>query len=359
MTDRLPGWAWRLTDLPEPGPDAPRVLSTFSCGGGSSMGYKRAGCRIIGAVDIDPKVMAAYQHNLGPVPCYLGGVGDRKQMRAAGLLDQWPDIDILDGSPPCTPFSTGGVREKNWGQKKLHREGQAAQVLDRLFFDYLDLVKELQPKIFIAENVAGMLHGNARGYVKAIVQESRHIGYDVQVFNLFAHHYGVPQNRSRVFFVGRRTALNLPAVQVPARLEREYTVRDAIGTLKHDCPPGQCTHELSPRLGRIWDFLNPGSKATEFYKAHRGSKGGFSTHKLHPDLPSRTLAAGQLEGGDVLHYDQRRSITALETLRLSGFPDDYQAVSDKQIGYLCGMSVPPPLAEAIAREALRVLGHDA
>lgn len=359
MTDRLPGWAWKLRDLPEPADDAPRVLSTFSCGGGSSMGYKRAGCRIIGAVDIDPKVMAAYQRNLGPVPHYLGGVGDRREMRSAGLLDQWPDIDILDGSPPCTPFSTGGVREKNWGQKKLFREGQAAQVLDRLFFDYLDLVKELQPKIFIAENVSGMLRGNARGYVKAIVQESRRIGYDVQVFSLFAHHYGVPQNRSRVFFVGRRTSLGLRPVQVPPRMQREYTVRDAIGNLTHGCAPDTCEHELSERLSEIWDYLNPGSKGTEFYKAHRGSNGGFSIHKLHPDLPARTLAAGQLEAGSVLHYEQKRSITALETLRLSGFPDDYQAMSDKQIGYLCGMSVPPPLAEAVAREALAVLGRDA
>jgi DNA (cytosine-5)-methyltransferase 1 len=359
MNDRLPAWGWNLSDL-EPAPaGAPRVLSTFSCGGGSSMGYKRAGCHIVGSVDIDQKVMRAYQRNLGPVPYYLGSIGDLEQMRSAGLLEQWTDLDILDGSPPCTPFSTGGKRDKNWGKAKMFREGQTAQILDRLFFDYLNLVRELEPKIFIAENVSGMLQGKSRGYVKAIVNEGRSIGYDVQVLSLNAHNYGVPQSRSRVFFIGRRTTLGLRPVETPARLGDACPVIDAIGDLTHECAPGECVHKLKPGRAEMWDFINPGSKGTEFYKKVRGMTAGFSVQKLHPDFPARTLAAGQLESGDVFHYAEKRSITELETLRLSGFPDDYQADSRRQIGYLCGMSVPPPLAEAVAREALAVLGHDA
>lgn len=72
------------------------------------------------------------------------------------------NLDILDGSPPCSTFSLAGEREKNWGKSKKFREGQAYQVLDDLFFEFIKLAEKLKPKIIVAENVKGILMGNAK-----------------------------------------------------------------------------------------------------------------------------------------------------------------------------------------------------
>jgi DNA (cytosine-5)-methyltransferase 1 len=142
--------AWSLSDLESVPQNGVTVLSTFSCGGGSSMGYKLAGCTLVGANDIDPEMQAAYTLNLHPASYYLCPIGDLLKL---DLPDELFHLDILDGSPPCSTFSVSGDRQKGWGKKKHFREGQTEQVLSDLFFDYLDLVEQLRPRVAIAENV--------------------------------------------------------------------------------------------------------------------------------------------------------------------------------------------------------------
>jgi DNA (cytosine-5)-methyltransferase 1 len=98
-------------------------------------------------------------------------------------------------------FRCQAVGRKSWGKNKKFREGQATQVLSDLFFDYLNLVDRLRPRVAIAENVKGMLFGNAKGYTKLVVARFKEIGYRVQLFLLNAADCGVPQRRERVFFV--------------------------------------------------------------------------------------------------------------------------------------------------------------
>jgi DNA (cytosine-5)-methyltransferase 1 len=119
------------------------------------------------------------------------------------------NLDILDGSPPCSSFSMAGNREKDWGKEKVFREGQAEQVLDTLFFDFIDLAKELQPKVVVAENVAGMMMGTAKEYVKKVYEEFKKAGYQLRIepYLLDASKMGVPQKRRRVFFVALRNDL--------------------------------------------------------------------------------------------------------------------------------------------------------
>ena len=162
----VPEFAWNLSDLDTIPSNGLKVMSTFSCGGGSSMGYKMAGCTIVAANDIDPEMAWHYQHNLHPPLYYLCPVRD---LLTADLPHELFALDILDGSPPCSTFSTAGIREKGWGKEKHFREGQAKQILSDLFFDYLDLVERLKPKVVIAENVKGMLIGNAKGYTKLVM----------------------------------------------------------------------------------------------------------------------------------------------------------------------------------------------
>ena len=146
--------------------DKGTVFSCFACGGGSTMGYKLAGFDVLGCNEIDPNMIEAYKANHNPKYAYLEPIQTFKLRK--DLPRELYNLDILDGSPPCSSFSMAGNREKDWGKEKVFREGQAEQVLDTLFFDFIDLAKELQPKIVVAENVAGMMFGSAKEYVKKV-----------------------------------------------------------------------------------------------------------------------------------------------------------------------------------------------
>ncbi len=157
--------------------DKGTVFSCFACGGGSTMGYKLAGFDVLGCNEIDPKMMQAYRANHNPKYSYLEPIHIFRLRN--NLPDELYQLDILDGSPPCSSFSMAGNREKDWGKEKKFREGQAKQVLDNLFFDFIDLAKRLQPKVVVAENVKGLLLANAQKYVAEILKQFSEAGYYV------------------------------------------------------------------------------------------------------------------------------------------------------------------------------------
>ena len=141
-------YKWSLKDYPEK--ENFNVFTTFACGGGSTMGYKLVGLNVIGANDIDKQMAEVYKLNHNPKYYYLCDIRD---MQKQELPEEFFNLDILDGSPPCSSFSMVGNREKDWGKEKVFTEGQSKQVLDDLFFYFLDLANKLQPKVIIAENV--------------------------------------------------------------------------------------------------------------------------------------------------------------------------------------------------------------
>lgn len=173
------------------------------------MGYKLAGYEMLGNVEIDPQMMALYKRNHNPQFPFEIPIQDFKNIPNAELPAALFDLDILDGSPPCSVFSTAGQREKKWGKKHHFREGQAKQQLDDLFFDFLDVVEKLRPRVVVAENVRGMIIGLAKGYVTLVKKRFRELGYDVQLFLLNSATMGVPQKRERIFFIARRMDLGL------------------------------------------------------------------------------------------------------------------------------------------------------
>jgi DNA (cytosine-5)-methyltransferase 1 len=173
--------------------DKGKVFSCFACGGGSTMGYKLAGFDVIGHNDIDKKMIEVYKVNHNPKYSFLESITTFAKRK--DLPKDLYNLDILDGSPPCSSFSMAGNREKDWGKEKVFREGQAEQVLDTLFFDFIDLAKELQPKVVVAENVKGLLLGNAKEYVRKIYNAFDEAGDYCQHFLLNAPKMGVPQRR--------------------------------------------------------------------------------------------------------------------------------------------------------------------
>ena len=162
------------------------------------MGYKLAGFDVIGANEIDPRMAKAYVKNHKPKYMFVEPIQTFKNRK--DLPEELYNLDILDGSPPCSSFSMAGAREKQWGVKKKFREGQVSQVLDTLFFDFIDLAKRLQPKVVIAENVTGILAGKAKAYTQKILDEFDSAGYSCSYVILNTQDLGIQQQRKRVLF---------------------------------------------------------------------------------------------------------------------------------------------------------------
>ena len=208
-------YKWNLTDgYPAKGIESNglKVFGTFICGGGSTMGYKLAGYTHLGGVEIDPQVADIYKTNHKPK--YLYNQDIREFNKINDLPEELYNIDLLDGSPPCSTFSTSGSREKAWGKKKQFKEGQAFQTLDDLVFEYCNTIIKLQPKVFLLENVKGIILGNAKAYSKKIIQTMEQAGYKVQIFLLNGASMGVPQKRERVFFIGHKKELNFKPLRL-------------------------------------------------------------------------------------------------------------------------------------------------
>jgi len=334
--------AWFLKDLESVPKNGLTVMSTFSCGGGSSMGYKLAGCDVIAANDIDPEMAYHYKLNLKPKHYYLCPI---KDLLTTKLPDELFNLDILDGSPPCSTFSMAGSREKSWGKDKHFREGQSKQVLSDLFFDYLDLVEHLKPKVAIAENVKGMIQGNAKGYVKLVMERFKEIGYRTQLFLVNAADCGVPQKRERVFFIALRNDIDKPKLLLSP---------------KHRwISAGEATSDLQVLTdNEIRDTRPTGIDLDWWYLTKQGDDYGDTIRRLGKDREKywnhirwnkegvrRTLAATHEQFN---HWDVCRKLTYREWKRLGSFPDDYQAKTDKIGKYMIGMSVPPRMTEQVA-----------
>ena len=338
-----PDCAWNLTDLANVPKNGIKVMSTFACGGGSSMGYKRAGCEVIAANDIDPEMAWHYKLNINPKHYFLCPINE---LLTKELPEELYNLDILDGSPPCSTFSMAGSREKAWGKDKHFREGQAKQVLSDLFFDYLDLVERLQPKVAIAENVKGMIQGNAKGYCKLITARLKEIGYRPQLFLLNAADCGVPQKRERVFFCAVRNDIDAPPLRL-APTHRWISAGEATDDVQVLTADEITDTKPTPLDLTWWHKTRPGdgSGYATAREKEEGKRCAFNHIRLSKKTPSNSLPATD----NIKHWCECRGLTYREWKRLGSFPDDYQAKTDKIGKYMIGMSVPPKMTEVVAR----------
>lgn len=325
--------------------DKGKVFSCFACGGGSTMGYKLAGFDVIGCNEIDPKMMKAYVTNHNPKYSFLEGIQTFKQRE--DLPEELFNLDILDGSPPCSSFSMAGNRESDWGKEKKFREGQAEQVLDTLFFDFIDLAERLQPKVVIAENVKGLLLGEAIEYVRKIYEAFDNAGYYVQHWLLDASKMGVPQRRERVFFVALRKDLagqfleNVDLYTSVPKLTLEFN--------EPEIPFGEFADDLDMEtksntiVSKYWFKVNEGQS---FSVAHE-KKSYFGDYKESLTKPLQTIIAEPNHGG--WHPFIQRMLNKNELCNGGTYPMDYDFKGIKP-KYLIGMSVPPLMTVKIAEQ---------
>ena len=340
-----PDCAWNLSDLDAVPKNGVKVMSTFACGGGSSMGYKRAGCEIVAANDIDPEMAWHYKRNLNPPLYYLCPIRD---LLTAELLPELFKLDILDGSPPCSTFSMAGSREEGWGKNKHFREGQAKQVLSDLFFDYLDLVERLKPRVAIAENVKGMIFGNAKGYTKLVMERFKEIGYRPQLFLLNGADCGVPQRRERVFFVAIRDDIKVPPLKLAPK-HRWISAGESTADVQVLTDSEQEDTQPNQSASRYWGDTVRGDTFEAAYMKKTGKKAFYNHIKVDDRAPVSTLSS---QSHCYTHWSQCRKLTFREWKRLGSFPDDYHAKTDKIGKYMIGMSVPPKMTEQVARAVI-------
>ena len=343
-------WKWNLSDLEKRPKHGHTVFSCFSCGGGSSMGYKLAGFDVVGNCEIDPDMMKVYKQNNHPKHSFLMDIRDFLKLPDEKIPEELFYLDVLDGSPPCSVFSTAGSREAGWNVEKVFREGQAKQRLDDLFLFFIAIAKRLQPKVVIAENVKGIITGNAKGWVNQIVKAFEDAGYVVQIFLFNAARMGVPQKRERVFFIAHRKDLVFP------KLEMNFNskpipfgdVRDPYGKamdensmqaklLKYRLPSDRCIADINARV-------------------RRKKNSGFTTPILSDNEPAYTIVAGS----SMYRMCDGLLLADKDIISCQTFPQDYDFM-DQSIQYICGMSVPPVMMAKISEQVYRqwLKGSDA
>lgn len=321
-----------------------KVFSCFACGGGSTMGYKLAGFDVIGCNEIDAKVNRCYVANHSPQYNFLG---DIRALKEKELPPDLYNLDILDGSPPCSTFSLAGNREKDWGKEKKFREGQTAQVLDTLFFDFIALARVLQPKVVVAENVKGLLIGSAIDYVRRIYKEFDNAGYYCQHFLLDASKMGVPQKRERIFFICIRRDLGINFFKahnlfdVGPYINMEFSedpiVYGAFADYKGRAFGG--------KMRELFELREQGDKdLSEAYKKLTGKQGFFNNQYCYEDRVCYTLTS---KTGSLIPFKQPVYLSTSEVCNISTFPQDYNFCG-LQPHYICGMSVPPVMMAQVA-----------
>jgi DNA (cytosine-5)-methyltransferase 1 len=222
--------------------------------------------------------------------------------------------------------------------EKTFREGQAKQRLDDLFFFFIEAARRLQPKVVIAENVKGLIEGNAKGWVNRIVKEFDDAGYVVQIFLFNSARMGVPQKRERVFFIAHRKDLEYPKLQMhfDSKPIPFGDVREPYGKAISD-------DKISARLMK---YRIPSDRdMSDISKRVRKTNSGFTTPINHDDEPAQTITAG----GQCFRMCDGLLLTDRDIINCQTFPQDYDFL-DQTVRYICGMSVPPVMMAKIAEQ---------
>lgn len=310
-----------------------RVASTFSGCGGSCLGYRMAGFRVVWASEFIPAAQDSYRANH---PDTILDTRDIRDVKAEDILTETGmkagELDLFDGSPPCQAFSTAGKRSKGWGEGKLYENGKR-QCNEDLFFDYIRLLKGLQPKTFVAENVSGLVKGVAKGYFLEIFAALQEAGYRVACRVLDAQWLGVPQSRQRTIFVGVREDIGIEPVH-PNPLAYRYSVREALMGLRGNVEPET---RLGVKVLEQWKKTNIGERSPKYFQLIKVDMDGQS--------PSITGPSGT----GATRPDEPRRFTIAELKRICAFPDDFVLVGTyAQQWERCGNAVPPVMMQHIA-----------
>jgi DNA (cytosine-5)-methyltransferase 1 len=314
----------------------PTVISTFAGCGGSSLGYKWAGFKELLATDFDDDSIKVFKANFPGVPTLQADIRQVTAAEILALVGLKPgELDVLDGSPPCQGFSHAGRR-------KVRDER------NDLFKEYVRLVREIRPKVFVMENVAGMVSGRMKGRFLEILANLKGLDYRVRCRLMDSRYYDVPQARKRVIFIGVRGDLGLDPV-FPKPGTKIISVRKAFEGLPpqvEDRPMPEWFREISPQVRPGMTFKHV---ATIFLKAKRSAAGCIATRRLEWGKPSPTVVKSEFGHAGLIHPGEDRYLTLAELKRLSTFPDDFIFTSRRLGIERIGNAVMPRFMFHVAR----------
>ena len=342
------------------------VVSTFAGGGGSSTGYRLAGGKVIAINEFVEEAVATYSLNFPDTKVILGDIKNitGKDLLKAGNLSPG-ELDILDGSPPCSAFSSSGKGKKGWNKDKKYSDGKTVTNIEDLFLEYIRIATDIQPKIIVAENVEGITSRAAIEKLREFVTGFERIspGYRMVYRVMDASKFGVPQSRMRTFFVGIRNdvfeTLGLQEYELASLIYPQYStsegvsIASAIEGIDNDPEEVQmlldaCENSFQKKFVETMAF-NP-SKTLKPGPVN-GKISCFNMKRPAPNKPSPTLTqmGQQRSASGVMHYAANRKLTIKEMKRIMSLPDDYQLTgSFDQQAERIGRMVAPKMMSALA-----------
>ena len=347
------------------------VISTFAGGGGSSTGYRLAGGKILAVNEFVEEAQNTYKENYPDTPILPD---DIKELSGRDFLDltglSEGELDIFDGSPPCSAFSVAGKlshskegkHSDGWGQTKKYSDGKMVENIEDLFFEFLRVANEIKPKVIVAENVKGLTVGEAKQYYNKITNEFEKIGYDVTSKVLDSRYFGVSQTRTRVIFIAVRedvasdVGLNFMTIGhvFPEDNPNVIPLKDALIGLEYDPEEVKYLIEKFSNTAYYKNTvanmpLDPDKVLTGMDYHPKGHH--FNIKRVSQYAPAPTLTAmGSAETtAGACHWSEPRKLTLGELKRIMSLPDDFKLTGKwGQKAERIGRMVPPLMMKAIA-----------
>ena len=348
------------------------VISTFAGGGGSSTGYRLAGAKILCINEFVEEAQNTYRENY---PNTTIVPGDIKELTGTYLMEQAgvkvSELDILDGSPPCSAFSMAGSISHGGGnthadafnKTKQYSDIKGVSNVEDLFFEFLRVAKDIKPKVIIGENVEGLTMGEAKEYFNKIQNTFEQIGYLVVADVLNASYFGVPQSRKRCFFIGVREdvadkiGLNFMTMYqlYPEKNDIQTTLGEAISDIVNEDKEelDYLFDKISPEkaVGKTLMKMpkDPDKVLTGMDYHEKGHHFNLKRSSLRKPCPTIT-AMGNLAGvAGTCHPIEDRKFTIKELKRIMSLPEDFKLTGQhKQQSERIGRMVPPLMMKALA-----------
>ena len=337
-------------------------ITFFAGGGGSSCGYKLAGGDVRFVNEFQQVAMDDYLANFPKTPHHIcddiKNISGKQIMEMTGL--KVGELDLLDGSPPCPPFSMSGTKQKGWGKEKT-AYGMKQKNIEDLTWEQIRIANEMQPKVIVCENVKGLTMEYAKEHLQRMVNDFEACGYTTVYRVMKGQFYGVPQKRERVFIVSVRNdvldAIDMPFMCVSSEVfptpEKEFVdIRGAIGDLQQNNANRVEADELIAAMmkGAKWKWLKRMQKNPDRVMSvgddvvgpwydkvirHRAKWGKsipekktsfFQSRRVPWNQASHTLSEQGLQTSLAvhLHPEEDRVFTTKESARIMTLPDDYK-----------------------------------
>lgn len=323
-----------------------KYIDLFSGAGGFSLGFDNKGFQNVFSIDIEPSFCETYKYNFPKHQLIEKDICELSDTEIK-YLKEFDEIDVVIGGPPCQGFSIAG----NIGRKFID------DPRNRLFKEFVRVVKVIRPKFFVMENVARLYTHNKGETRNEIIKDFKELGYKVKCKILNSADYGVPQVRRRVIFIG---SLTNEKIEFPPKGVNDYiSVKEALSIYpklesgEESSIPNHIAMSHSEQMLTKMSYVTDGGDRNEIPEKIRPKSGDVRKYiKYASDKPSVCVTGDMRK---IFHYEQNRALTVRELAKLQSFPDDFvfkgSRISQQQ---QVGNSVPPKMAEAIAEVIIKM-----